>query len=676
MTQGGGARGSGSAGPSEPHKSGATSREARPKAEPTAIEQAVRVIGTAGHVDHGKSTLIKTLTGIDPDRLREEQERGMTIDLGFAHLRLPRGTEVGIVDVPGHHDLVRNMLAGVGSIDAVILVVAADEGVMPQTREHLAILALLGIERGVIALTKRDLVDADWVALVTEDVRAAVRGTPLAQAEVVPVSSSARTGLDELLGAIERVLGEAPVRRDLGRPRLPIDRAFTMAGFGTVVTGTLIDGGFAVGEEVEIVPGGRRARIRGLQTHRRAIAAASPGRRVAMNLTGVDKADLERGMTVVRPGTVAPLSVVGLRLVVLPSAGGAVEHDEALKVHIGTAEVMARVSVLEGDAIAPGEERWAQLRLAQPVVAVPGDRLVVRRPSPPETLGGGVVADVSGERFKRRAEALDTLVRRAAPTPAARLLAVLDVPRTPEEAATRAGLEPTERDAAAAELVAAGVAIELGDALLSREAYETLATRVERTLAMGHRRSPLRAGVPRDEVRGALGLTAKRAAAMLAHLVTDGRVAERGTAYALPGHRPTLSAEQEAAWRRAREALARDPLQPPSVNSLDTEHGVDRELRAALAERGDVVRVVDAAFLPEAVRGFGDAVIGELATAGRITVSRARDLTGSSRKHVLPLLQFLDDHGVTRRIGDDRVLVHPPDVSRSRLAQATSKEKG
>ncbi|MDE3193274.1 MAG: selenocysteine-specific translation elongation factor [Chloroflexota bacterium] len=634
-------------------------------------EGVIRVVGTAGHVDHGKSTLIKALTGTDPDRLREEQERGMTIDLGFAHLRLPGGTEIGIVDVPGHQDFIRNMLAGVGSIDAVILVIAADEGVMPQTREHLAILSLLGIERGVVALSKRDLVDAEWLGLVTEDVRVALTGTPLAGAPLVPVSATTRAGLDALVAALERVLGEAPARRDLARPRLPVDRAFTMSGFGTVVTGTLIDGSFAVGEEVEVVPVGVRARIRGLQTHRRALAEARPGARVAINLSGVDKSQIERGMVVVRPATVSPLSLLGLRLRVLASASGPVEHDEAVKVHIGTAEAMARVSVLEGDAIAPGEERWAQLRLASPVVALAGDRLVVRRPSPPETLGGGVVADVSGERFRRRAEGVEILARRAAPTPRARLLAVLDAPRTHEEAGTRAGLEPAERDAAAAEALADGSIVALGDALLAHDAYEQVATRVERLLAMGHRRSPLRSGVPREEVRGATGLAPKRATALLARLAREGRIVERGAAVALPHHVPTLTPEQEAAWARAREALAGQPLQPPSATTLATENGIDQELLVALAERGDLVRIGEAVFLPSAVREFGEKVIAEIATAGRVSVARARDLTRSSRKHVLPLLQFLDDHGLTRRVGDDRVLVLAADEARSRLAAVT-----
>ena len=636
----------------------------------------IRVIGTAGHVDHGKSTLIRALTGIDPDRLREERERGMTIDLGFAWLTLPSGVDVGIVDVPGHQDFIRNMLAGVGGIDAVVLVVAADEGVMPQTREHLAILSLLGIERGVIALSKRDLVDDEWAALVRDEIRAALRDTPLgAAAPLVEVSATTRRGLDELVAAIEGVLGEAPVRRDTGRPRLPIDRAFTMSGFGTVVTGTLRDGSLAVGEEIEVVPSGRRGRIRGLQTHRRAIDVARPGSRVAVNITGIEKDELARGMVAAHPGTVAPTSVISARLRVLASASGPLAHDEAVKVHLGTAEAMARVSVLDAAAIAPGEERWAQLRLSDPIAAAVGDRFVVRRPSPSETLGGGTVTSVSGERVRRRADAVAALERRAAPNAAARVLASLDSPRTKEEAAERSGLDSSERDEAFAALIAAGEAIALADAYLSREAYESLALRVERAVAMAHRRSPLRPGLAREEARGVAGLPGKRWSALVARLVADGRVVERGTAIALPLHRPTLSAEQEERWRRARAALEAVPLQPPAPRDLDTKYGIDGEMLAALDDRGDVVKIgADAAFLPDAIERFGVAVIDELGRARTITVARARDLTGSSRKHVLPLLGFLDDHGITRRVGDDRVLMIDPAQAHERLRHAIRRE--
>jgi selenocysteine-specific elongation factor len=627
-------------------------------------------------VDHGKSTLITALTGIDPDRLQEERERGMTIDLGFAWLRLAGGAEVGIVDVPGHQDFIRNMLAGVGPIDAVLLVVALDEGVMPQTREHLSILGVLGVDRGVVALTKRDLVDDEWASLARADVAAALRGTPLAGVAMVEVSATAKTGLAELVAALESVLETAPVRRDLGRPRLAIDRAFTLTGFGTVVTGTLVDGTFAAGDEIEILPTGQRARIRGIQTHQRALDSASPGSRVALNLAGVEKDELARGMVVVRPGTLAPVSVLSARLQVLGSASDALTQDQAVKVHAGTAEVMARVSLLESGALDPGDSGWVQLRLAAPLAVAVGDRFVIRRPSPSETLGGGAVADVSGERMRRRREAVAILERRTAPTAASRLLAALDAARTPDEAGVRSGLDTAERDAAARELIESGRAVALADALIARDSFEALATRLERTLAATHRRSPLRAGAPREEIRSSLDLLPKRFNALIERLVREGRVAQHGSALALVGHTPTLTPAQESAWSRARIALAREPLQPPSPARLEAEYGIDRELVAALAERGDLVRIgTEAVFLPDAVASFADAVVSELVATGTITVARARDLTGSSRKHVLPLLGFLDDRGLTRRSGDDRILVLAPEQARERVATLTARKK-
>ena len=470
--------------------------------------------------------------------------------------------------------------------------------------------------------------------------------------------------------------GVGILRRDLGRPRLGIDRAFTLTGFGTVVTGTLVDGSFATGDEIEILPTGQRARIRGIQTHKRALDVASPGSRVALNLTGVEKDELERGMVVVRPGTLAPVSVVSARVEVLGSASEAIAHDEAVKVHAGTAEVMARISLLEGATLEPGATGWAQLRLAEPLAVAVGDRFVIRRPSPPETLGGGAVADISGERMRRRREAVAVLERRSAPTAASRLLAALDVPRTLVEAGARGGLDASERDAAARELVEGGRALALADALLARDSFEALATRVERTLAATHRRSPLRAGAPREEVRSSVSLPPKRFNALVERLAADGRIAERGSALALPWHVPTLTSAQESAWARARAALAREPLQPPSPAQLESEYGLDRELVAALAERGDLVRIgTEAVFLPDAVARFAETVVSELAQTRTITVARARDLTGSSRKHVLPLLGFLDDRGLTRRSGDDRILVVPPEQARERVATLIDRKK-
>ena len=632
------------------------------------VTTSIRVIGTAGHVDHGKSTLINALTGIDPDRLREERERGMTIDLGFAWLTTPSGVDIGFVDVPGHQDFIRNMLAGIGGIDAALLVIALDEGVMPQTREHLAILGLLGIDRGVVALTKRDLVDDDWAQLASGEVREVLADTLFATAPLIEVSAAKRTGLRELVGALERVLGDAPPRRDIGRPRLPVDRAFTMSGFGTVVTGTLADGSLSVGEEIELVPGGRRARIRGLQTHRRAIDVAVPGSRVAANLAGVDKDEVSRGMVAVRPGSLTATTAVALHLVVLRSASDAVAHGDEVKVHAGTAEVMAHVAVLEGDQIAPGAAGWVELRLADPLAVAVGDRVVIRRPSPSETLGGGAVADAAPVRARRRTDAVAALEQRSAPRPTSRVLAALDVARTTAEITERSGLDAKARDDALAELVSAGDAIPLADAYVSRATLEALATHAIRIIALAHRRTPLRAGAPREEVRSALALPAKRFNAFIDRLVADGRIAERGASLALPGHVPTLTPEHEAAWSRGRAAMDAALLQPPSPAQLESDFGLDREVIAALIERGDLVRVsADSVFRPAAVGRFADAVIDELAQAKTISVSRARDLTASSRKHVLPLLQFLDDQGVTRRQGDDRILVIAPDAARARI---------
>ena len=354
----------------------------------------MRVIGTAGHVDHGKSTLVEALTGSHPDRLKEEQEREMTIDLGFAWLKLPDGEEVGIVDVPGHRDFIENMLAGVGGIDAALFVIAADEGIMPQTREHLAILDLLQIKSGVIALSKIDLVDdQDWLDLVEEDIQHAVANTVLENAAICRVSARSKAGLPQLIAALQSCLEEKPPRPDLGKPRLPVDRIFSMPGFGTVVTGTLIDGRLALGDEVEILPGGSRGRIRGLQTHRKKEEFSVPGSRTAVNISGIATEQVARGNVVVHPGDYKPTSRIDVSIRMLRDASRSLRHNTQVKLFIGATEVLARVRLLGVEEINPGETGWLQLELANPVVAVRGDRLILRQPSPGETLGGGEVVD-------------------------------------------------------------------------------------------------------------------------------------------------------------------------------------------------------------------------------------------------------------------------------------------
>ena len=366
----------------------------------------MRVIGTAGHVDHGKSTLVAALTGIHPDRLKEEQQREMTIELGFAWLNLPNGEEVGIVDVPGHRDFIENMLAGVGGIDAALFVVAADEGVMPQTREHLAILDILQIENGVIVLTKVDLIDdPEWLDLVEADVHQVVQTTSLANAPILRVSARSGQGLDELKLAIQSTLAQKPPRPDLNRPRLPIDRVFTIAGFGTVVTGTLVDGTLRVGDEVELLPGGLRSRVRNLQSHKKKEDMAVPGSRTAVNLAGLDVDQVQRGMLVTHPGKYQPTQRIDCHFRLLADASAPILHNSEVKFFVGASEVVARLRLLGTEQLNPGEEGWLQLELQTPVVAVRGDRYILRRPSPGETLGGGVVVDAQPTRRHKRFDA-------------------------------------------------------------------------------------------------------------------------------------------------------------------------------------------------------------------------------------------------------------------------------
>ena len=358
------------------------------------------VIGTAGHVDHGKSTLVKALTDIDPDRLPEEKEREMTVDLGFAWMTLPSGREISIVDVPGHERFIKNMLAGVGAIDLAMLIVAADESVMPQTREHLAILDLLRIRRGLVVITKTDLVDDELVELVKAEVEDTLAGTAFDGCAMVPVSAYTAAGIDDLKAAIDGILYDTETRRDLGRPRLPVDRCFTVSGFGTVVTGTLIDGSVAVGQQIELAPSGRPARIRGLQSHKSRLDSAAPGVRLALNLSGISRDEVLRGEVLTNPGWLRPTRRFDANLRMVKAAPHALKHNEGVTFHLFTTETTGRVRLLDADRLQPGSEGWVQVLLDEPVPMVKGDFFVLR--SSEDTLGGGQIADPNPIRRHRR----------------------------------------------------------------------------------------------------------------------------------------------------------------------------------------------------------------------------------------------------------------------------------
>ncbi|HZW03225.1 MAG TPA: selenocysteine-specific translation elongation factor [Anaerolineaceae bacterium] len=630
------------------------------------------VIGTAGHVDHGKSTLVEALTGIHPDRLKEEQEREMTIELGFAWLTLPGGDEVGIVDVPGHRDFIENMLAGVGGIDAALFVVAADEGVMPQTREHLAILNILQIPAGIIALTKTDLApDPDWLDLVETDVRDAVAGTVLADAPLVRVSARTGAGLDDLLKTIQACLSQRPIRPDMGRPRLPIDRVFTVAGFGTVVTGTLTDGTLRVGEELEILPAGFRARIRGLQTHKRKVDTAVPGSRVAVNLTGVEVDQIRRGDILAHAGQFRPTARVDVQFRLDAGVTAPLKHNSEVKLFLGAAEVLARTRVLGAEEIRPGTEGWLQLELREPVVAVRGDRYILRRPSPGETLGGGAVIDPHPKKRHKRfaADVLERMAALSQGTPADVLAQAAEQAgfASLQEAAERAHLPADHVEPAAAELVAAGRLVALEDGPLTvgsgilvaaRSQWERLSDVAAAEVRSYHQAYPLRRGMPREALKSRLKVTPRVFQAALRRWLQAGRLAENGTNVHLPEHRVRFSPQQQAAVDRLLERFDQAPYAPPSVK--EAQAAVSEEVYTVLIERGDLVQVSpDVVFRQAVFDRLVEAVREHLQNHETLSVVEFRDRFETSRKYALAFLEYLDQIGVTVRVEDARKLRNP-----------------
>jgi selenocysteine-specific elongation factor len=624
------------------------------------------IIGTAGHVDHGKSTLVRALTGIDPDRLAEEKRRGMTIDLGFAHLDLPSGERVGIVDVPGHARFLHNMLAGVHGMDVVLLVVAADEGVMPQTREHLDICQLVGVERMVVALTKVDLVEPSWLAVVEADVRAEL-GRRGIDAEIVRVAAPTGQGIEDLTVALSRAVSAASPP-DSGRPRLPVDRAFTIGGFGTVVTGSLVDGRLRLGQELELVPpkrgtGGRqqaarpvRARVRGLQQHGRQVEEARPGSRVAVNLQGVDRDQVHRGQVLAPPRAMPTTTRLDARLQVLPASSG-LRHNQRLRLHTGTVQVAARLLLLEGDELAAGAQGWGQLRLAEPVALRVGDRIVLRRLSPAETIAGGLVVDLEPVRHRRgQAEVAQSLERRLESR--GRLLEELRRAPGGVDSETMRGLaDGSEHGSEVESLVAAGLAVSVGPRIFSAETWSELEARAVAAVVVYLRRHPLRLGASRESLRQALGLEGQAMSAAIQAMLQRGALEVRGTELVTTsGWEPVLAAAQQKVVAAVMARLEEDPLSPPRLPEL-AKLGLDDGLSQYLVDSALVVRVApDLLMLASAVESAREALTRHLQAQGSTTVAVARDVLGSSRRTVVPLLEYFDASHLTRRDGDLRFL--------------------
>lgn len=604
----------------------------------------MHVIATAGHVDHGKSKLVEALTGIDPDRLEEEKRRGLTIDLGFAWLALPSGREVGIVDVPGHERFIKNMLAGVGAINVTLFVVAANEGWKPQSQEHLDILDLLGVGSAVVAITKADTVEGETLVRVEQDVSRRIAGTSLARSHIIPVSAANGEGLDRLLEELDRLVSQTPPAEDFGRPRLWIDRVFSMRGSGTVVTGTLVGGGLRRHEEVEILPQQVRARIRGMQSHRKSVEALPPGNRCALNLGGIEPEEVHRGDTAVLPGSWKPSRRLIASIRFLPHLDHEITERGAFKFYVGSAEREAEIRFVPGSP-KPGESAFATIALDQDLAVDWRDRFVLRDAGRRETLGGGLVLEPHPARDSRsRTEMMaERRVSAGGREEYATLLVEEEGVLSKRELSIRAGIDPESLSPAA---------IVLSSLIVSAGRMAEMEAAITAALAEHHRKHPLEPGMGREEVRSLLGLDQRAFDEITGELLRRRAIASTGVALHQPGHAPAPPSEERDALILQLQSAGSSP---PLLKELENRH--DPALIRALVRSGDLVQVsaeivYSAAWIEEMKHKVRD----QIETHGPLTVAAFRDLIGTTRKYAVPLAEYLDQIAFTRRQGDLRVL--------------------
>lgn len=627
----------------------------------------MHILGTAGHVDHGKSTLIAALTGTHPDRLKEEKAREMTIELGFASMKLPNSEEVGIIDVPGHRDFIGNMLAGIGGIDAVLLVVAADEGVSAQTREHLAIVDLLDIKRGVIVLTKTDLVqDPDWLELVSMDIRELVQPTSLATAPIVSVSARTGFGIPELLDQIEITLNGIPSRKDLGKPRLPVDRVFTLTGFGTVVTGTLLDGSLKIGDEVVCLPRGKTGRIRGLQNHHHKLQKIDPGFRAAVNIVNLSLQDIERGDVIAHPGDYKPTNLLDAHFRLLKDSPFHLKHNLEVKLFLGSSETTARIRLLGSQGLKPGESAFIQLRTDHAVVASKGDRFILRLPSPSETLGGGMVLDPEPGRVYKRfdTESLDRLDSMFSGNDNELINQILTTLKVTNltALAQKSALPMEEVSQIVSAMLERGEVIGLGNSrdirkitLISPAYWQTLYQDSLEILTDFHQTNPYKAGMPREELRTELNLSQVLFDQVLDKMAEDLSLIQKGSlVWATPHHVVLTPADQAKVAPILAEFLA-NQFSPPDINQLQAQIGTN--LLEGLLSSQTLVAVSDqVVFTPEALLAMREWVQDTIRANGELSLAQFRDQFSTSRKYAAAVLEYFDSIGFTYRKGDVRGL--------------------
>ncbi len=627
------------------------------------------VLGTAGHIDHGKTSLIKALTGIDTDRLKEEKERGITIELGFAHLELPGGKLLGIVDVPGHEKFIKNMVAGATGIDLVALVIAADEGVMPQTKEHLDICELLKIQHGLIIMTKIDMVDSDWLELVREDVSEYMAATFLADAPIVEVSSATGEGLKELIQILDKLVQNIP-ERDLGHFfRLPIDRVFSMKGFGTVITGTTISGKIRTGDEITIYPLGINSKIRGLQVHNREVNEIRAGLRTAVNLQGIERAKVQRGNILASRDSLRTTYMVDVNLDLLSSAPRKLKNRAKVRFHSGTSEIISIVVLLDRDALEPGETCFAQIRLNEPTTLLRGDRYVLRSYSPVRTIGGGRTLNALPRKKKRFSEAVLSEMK---------LLFTGELNEIIEYFVSSGRFRGVEQEELpfltntsrkrldeALKVLKAQKRITLYDkergVLIHADFLKKAREEILDTLTLYHKKFPLKEGLIKEELRSrtAGADNAKLFNHLVLQLAREEIIVQDKEIVRLKDHQVTLAQDQEETRRELEKTYTESGLQPPYFQEIKDKfpRNTGAEVLEVMVKEGDILKVKkDLYFHSKAIDGLKSELIAFLKNNGEITTPQFKKMTGASRKYTIPLIEYFDRTQVTVRVGDTRVL--------------------
>jgi selenocysteine-specific elongation factor len=619
------------------------------------------VIGTAGHIDHGKSALVLALTGIDPDRLPEEKERGMTIDLGFAWMTLSDGVEVGIVDVPGHERFVKNMIAGVGGIDAVLFVVAADDGWMPQTQEHLEILNLLKIKKGIVVINKIDLVKPDWLELVVEDIKEKIQGTILSDAPVVRVSATQKTGIDQLKQELNKLIIQLQPRKDLGKPRVYIDRVFTVAGMGTVVTGTLMDGSLYLGEEIEILPQKIKAKIRNLQSHKKDREKILPGTRVAINLSGIEKEEVMRGNVIAKPEQDISISIFEAKIFSIPHTNFTIKNNSELLVILGTTEVLAKAIILDKEEIPPGNEGLVQFRLKEPVVARMGDHFIVRLPSPGITLAGGKVLNLFVKKHKRQdEEVIKELKLRENMELKALLLSELfqEGFSSFENLLKYSNFSQEEIKTQTQKLIEDKIIFKIDNLIVEKSKWETLLNKIKEELRKQHQIYPYKLGLNSAELCGKIKKEKESFVELgIRFLVDSKEIVAEGAFLRMPGHQPQLIEKQKNIAQKIFQKLSSDPLSAPTKEEILTEFSQNPEVLSFLIQTGEILELKDGILLCQKdFENIKNEIVAYLKKNQEGTVSKLREHLKTTRKYMVPILEKLDQLGITQREGDKRLL--------------------